>query len=452
MALFDLETQNNLVAAAPAVEDTFVEFVEEVESVAPTTHSNDWALDPLSDPSSELFMKHSKAAMRDIINTYGSAFGFLKFHLKLDPEGQEALTVSLKLRNAYAQWLWEEFPESCDTAYHHHGLLPSVTEADMGNTPPLCVHVTSLGYDRTTSMKQPVGEDVFLKLTERYILDGFITSSEPGWVVQPDTLAHLQLIDIPKAGEGFVPGQLGVCSLGYIKFWGRMCSLHALLLWVMRSGINLKEQCPVLYDSIANGIFVHHVPQDSRTDEALLNLVKSTQGSIRRSPNTISIVLMMFNLKLQTQWADFIRKWNKRAGSQGVVGKRASAMKFIMDLAPEDVIQEIFRHNERMPSGQGVWTDDNLSSKKLWPGSSFPCKSRKWAPRLRVTKESLMLWVKHVQNEFEAKPSSQRKKPDMTLNIHTSELASAAWGLAQEVMTLMPIKETVLQRLSLPPA
>ena len=178
MALFDLETQNNLVAAAPAVEDTFVEFVEEVESVAPTTHSNDWALDPFSDPSSELFMKHSKAAMRDIINTYGSAFGFLKFHLKLDPEGQEALTVSLKLRNAYAQWLWEEFPESCDTAYHHHGLLPSVTEADMGNTPPLCVHVTSLGYDRTTSMKQPVGEDVFLKLTERYILDGFITSSE----------------------------------------------------------------------------------------------------------------------------------------------------------------------------------------------------------------------------------------------------------------------------------
>ena len=422
-------------------------------TVTADTHSNEWALAPdEAHGGSPEFVARVKAFVKQVIQEHGSPFYYLKFHLKLDPTSNEEKTQSLKLRSDYASWLWETFPESDQIAYHHNGLLPSCKESDMGSTLPLCIHVTSLGYDKACSAKEPPGEDVFTRLVDRYLIDGFVTASEPGWVVQPEALAHLGLDDLPRPGAGWTRGQLAVGSLGYIKFWGRVCSLHALLLWCKNQGINLAQENPLLYSSLLT-IYCYHVPQDTRSDEAILNLVRSTQGSIRRGPNTIGMVLMMFNLNLGQGGAyqDFIRRWNKKAGGQGVVGKRATAMKFIMELAPHDVIHEIFKHNEKMPSGAGVWTDDNIASKKLFPGHSFGAgRSKKRPLRLKVTAESMKLMVMHIQNAHETTPATMRKRPDIQRNCHTAEMAAVLYSLGQEAMTVVPVKESDIRNLGSP--
>jgi len=289
-------------------------------------------------------------------------------------------------------------------------------------------------------------------LVDRYLIDGFVTASEPGWVVQPEALAHLGLDDLPRPDAGWTPGQLAVGSLGYIKFWGRVCSLHALLLWCKNHSINLAEENPLLYSSLLT-IYCYHVPQDTRADEALLNLVRSTQGSIRRGPTTIGIVLMMFNLNLTQNGAyvDFIRKWNKKAGCQGVVGKRATAMKFIMELSPHDVIHAIFKHTEKMTAGAGVWTDDNIASKKLFPGFSFGAgRSKTWPLRLKVTPESMELMVMHAQHAHETTPAKMRKRPDLQHMVAVAEIAAALYALGQEAMTVVPVKESDIKNLGSP--
>lgn len=422
-------------------------------SVTADTHSNEWALAPdESHGGSPEFATRVKAFVKQVIQDHGGPFGYLKFRLKLDPTTKEEKEQSLKLRSDYALWLWETFPESDQISYHHDGLLPSCKESDMGSTLPLCIHVTALGYDKACSAKEPPGEDVFTRLVDRYLIDGFVTASEPGWVVQPEALAHLGLDDLPPHGAGWKRGQLAVGSLGYIKFWGRVCSLHALLLWCKNQDINVADENPLLYSSLLT-IYCYHVPQDTRADEAILNLVRSTQGSIRRGPNTIGMVLMMFNLNLGQGGAyqDFIRRWNKKAGGQGVVGKRATAMKFIMELAPYDVIHEIFKHNEKMPSGAGVWTDDNIASKKLFPGHQGSAgRSKKWPLRLKVTAESMKLMVMHIQNAHETTPASMRKRPDLHRNCATAEIAAVLYSLGQEAMTVVPVKESDIRNLGSP--
>ena len=212
-------------------------------TVTADTHSNEWALAPdEAHGGSPEFVARVKAFLKQVIQEHGSPYYYLKFHLKLDPTSNEEKTQSLKLRNDYASWLWETFPESDQIAYHHNGLLPSCKESEMGSTLPLCIHVTSLGYDKACSAKEPPGEDVFTRLVDRYLIDGFVTASEPGWVVQPEALAHPGLDDLPRPGAGWTRGQLAVGSLGYIKFWGRVCSLHALLLWCKIKHINLAEE------------------------------------------------------------------------------------------------------------------------------------------------------------------------------------------------------------------
>ena len=50
------------------------------------------------------------------------------------------------------------------------------------------------------------------------------------------------------------------------------------------------------------------------------------------------------------------------------------------------------------------WSEENLSSKKLYPGFQFQAKSKKWLPRLKVTPESHKLTVTRIQGTNEAAP------------------------------------------------
>jgi len=262
-------------------------------------HSNAWALPTpdLNTAAHAAFFKTANGAMKHIHAHYGSPYNYLKEELKLGCGTPSDIAESLNLRNDFAHWMWTTFPEKEDQSYHHHGLIPSVKESDMAEIPPLCVHTTSLGYDLSASLKPPPGQHTADQLIERYLLDGVVTVSEPGWIVQPSELAHMSLSPLPgPSDQGYVVGQLAVASLGYVKFWARVCTLLGFLRWLQtHSEYDLATLNPKLHDSIRT-IYVYHVPQDSKVDEAIVNLRKSCQGAIRRAPNTITILLMIHNL------------------------------------------------------------------------------------------------------------------------------------------------------------
>jgi hypothetical protein len=419
-------------------------------TVSEVTHTNEWATvteTDADDVKTTAFIKRVMKSMLCIMKDYGGPYEFIRHELMLDADAPLALEKSTKLKNEFAEWLWTEFPEKQDFHYHHDSLLPSTTEKDMAHSLPLTIHLSSLAYNQLASVKPPPGQDVFLSLVERYMIDGFVTSSEPGLIVQPDSLAHQPLIELPPCDNR---NQLKVASIGYIKFWSRTCSLMTFLLWVKKNNVNLQREHAMLYESLLC-IYVHHVPQDTKVDEALVNLTKSAAGSIRRAPNTISIIMIIFNL-LQAgalqDYSEFVRRWNRKSGSASAIqGKRATALKFLFELAPREAVIIMYNHIGKMSQGSSAWSDDNIASKKLFPGHSFSAKCKKWAARIRVTDDSFIMWLKFIQKAHEAKPKKEVRRNDLSENISLAEQAAAVWHLGQELLLAVPIKHEDMQML-----
>ena len=93
-----------------------------------------------------------------------------------------------------------------------------------------------------------------------------------------------------------------------------------------------------------------------------------------------------------------------------------------------------------------VWSDDNLSTKKLYPKFQFPSKSKKWLPRVKTCDESTVFAVKRLQNTHEKLPMYMRKKPDIAHIEAVSERAAALHHLGQELQLSVPIKSEDLER------
>ena len=92
-----------------------------------------------------------------------------------------------------------------------------------------------------------------------------------------------------------------------------------------------------------------------------------------------------------------------------------------------------------------MWTDDNLSSKRMYTGYQFNAKGKKWAARLRVTEESMMLHVERMHTVHENTPPYMRKKPTMAEVASCAERAAACYHLGAELLNMLPIKPAVVK-------
>ena len=235
----------------------------------------------------------------------------------------------------FAVWLWDMFPEQDEHLYHHEVRLPPTSETDIGQTPPLCVHVAALGFDAGSSLKPPPGRELFKGLMEHMLQDGFCTRTEPLLVLQsrtPDTLPKLKALW--QTGDEEV---LPMFSLSYMKGFARVTSMFALLFWVWKHGIDLASEHRELYNSVC-AVHVHHTEQASKIDEALKNMKLSSRGSLRKMTNVIQLVTILNGLFKHglTDIGVFIRKWNQTsARTHLIVGKKAMAVKLLLDCAPK---------------------------------------------------------------------------------------------------------------------
>jgi hypothetical protein len=255
--------------------------------------------------------------------------------------GQPSQYLSAKLStvnevNDFAKWLWEYFPEHDDTCYQHNYNIPPVAEADLATTPPICLHVSALGFSKDCSLKPPPGSDLFMALIEQYLCDGFLSSGDPLFVVQSVnvTWEGLSTLWAPDKGQPV----LQPFSVGYMKGMARMTTLFALLHYCWAQGIDIKTAHPKLYDSVLR-IWVHHAEQASKVDEAIQTMKLSARGSIRKAVNVIQLAIMIQNLFAfgLTDFGLFIRKWNQSSARNfQILGKRALSLKLLFEYTPKD--------------------------------------------------------------------------------------------------------------------
>ncbi len=98
-----------------------------------------WA-EPVAAQGQEETIAFREMALNDLLGiskTYPSPQAYLK-HFLSKPGDQQKFTT----------WLRDVFPESEDTFYHHEVCLPGVSESELGSEVPICVHVSSLGFDK----------------------------------------------------------------------------------------------------------------------------------------------------------------------------------------------------------------------------------------------------------------------------------------------------------------
>ena len=84
------------------------------------------------------------------------------------------------------------------------------------------------------------------------------------------------------------------------------------------------------------------------------------------------------------------------------------------------------------------WSDDNLSSKKIYPNFQFPSKSKHWLPRVRTSSESMALMVKRAHTVQEKLPNFMRKKADPASVEALAERAAVVLHFVKEVLTSCP--------------
>ena len=176
---------------------------------------------------------------------------------------------------------------------------------------------------------------MFGQLTEQILMDGFLTSGDPLLVVQPAMDGGLVQLWQPEVA-GNEP--LRSASLGYVKGMAVASSLLMLLHYCFQNSVDLQTVHPQLCTSVLK-IFVHHMPSQTKQDEALKNLKLSARGSIRKMANVIQIAQMIKNLSEHgmDDFSGFVRKWNQMSGrSHQIVGRRAMSLKLLFEHAPED--------------------------------------------------------------------------------------------------------------------
>ena len=91
------------------------------------------------------------------------------------------------------------------------------------------------------------------------------------------------------------------------------------------------------------------------------------------------------------------------------------------------------------------WSDDNLSSKKLYPKYQFPSKSKKWLPRLQTTEESTTLMVQYMHARHTSLPAAGRRKLDLASVESIAERSACVHNLALELMLTVPINKRIVE-------
>ena len=387
-------------------------------------------------------------------NPHGGPYQYLSANLMLDADLADPIACesSLKLQNDFAKDLCTYFPELDDVLYHHETHVPSLkSDDDMATSSPICFHISALGYCAPLcSEKDPPGSHEFLELLDLVLADGFKTANEPLLVTQPDELSHQRLARSPFCGSETHP--LATASLGYVKGLRRTQTILAFAHWCIYTSVDLASVHPVLYNSILT-IYGHRLDIDNKLEEVMKNMKISCSGSIRKPPNVIQMCSMCHKLvqKGCGDYQDFTRRWNMTAPrNHKIQGQKATSLKLQFTLCSPEVRAMILKHVLLMSWHACAWSDDNLSSKKMYMGYKFPGRGKAWSARGVVTEGSMKLQVHFIQYQHEHTAPYMRKKMSSADVTNLAERAAVVWHIGVEFMSMVPVKSDDVEYLGTP--
>jgi hypothetical protein len=203
-----------------------------------------------------------------------------------------------------------------------------------------------------------------------------------------------------------------------------------------------------LYKSILE-IFTQKIIFTSAREELFSNFRLSHRGAIRKPPNAITWVCCLERLQSdhgECDAAAVLRVWNTSAPKASqIVGVKAMAVKNVMTSMNGDTKLCIIQHVDECGWENSAWTEECLSSKKIFPPYAPRGSSKAWNERQKITEASCKLMVSHVQaihmmkSGLARRPTSKMEVEDLAIQ------AAVACALATEVKTHLPISETVLE-------
>ena len=168
----------------------------------------------------------------------------------------------------------------------------------------------------------------------------------------------------------------------------------------------------------------------------------STRGSIRQAPNVISWVITLGKLAKagDKDVGVILRQWNQTSAKHANInGNKGQAVKNLLELCSEDTLNIVVESVSRWGWDLCPFSEDALSSKKLYPGQHFKSvHSRKWTQRQQVTKETSNLLFQHVVASHANLPESVRRKRTKAQMEARSEMAAVVYHLAEAVCASMP--------------
>jgi len=141
-----------------------------------------------------------------------------------------------------------------------------------------------------------------------------------------------------------------------------------------------------------------------------------------------------------------LRKWNNMASkSAQLLGGKSQSVKNIMELLPQGARQKIMDITLKYSWEQGPWHEDQLASKKIYPGHQPRGGPKSWNDRKRITKESCELMVDCINNAYENAAPRMRRKPTRAEVEEHAILAAVVWSLGKEVQSTIPISDEVIK-------
>ena len=232
-------------------------------------------------------------------------------------------------------------------------------------------------------------------------------------------------------------------------------------------------------------------------------------GSIRQPPSVITWVRALEELSRggmhAKDWSSVIQEWNTSTTSHfALTGGKAASVKLILEKMPEECKQFVFDIVSKFTWQKAPWSDDSLSSKKLYPGHIYrharpsdghslvamriknhyrsPNASDSnhkpanlaslaataigsrwsklaiddwqyslsearpgWEKRLVVSVESTLLCFQHAVSQFTTIPPPLRKKVTKNTMEVLSEHAALVQSIAVEAMCTTPLPKEMLK-------
>ncbi|OLP74068.1 hypothetical protein AK812_SmicGene46500 [Symbiodinium microadriaticum] len=283
-------------------------------------------------------------------------------------------------------------------------------------------------------------------MAEHILKDGFVTHSEPLFVLPP----RVYIFHEDTISEA---GVFSKFSVSYVKGQSRMVTALAVLAVMKRDGLDVQQA--ELYQSIKQHHFCGNPCSASTANASNAVMLRfygfkiSSRGSLREAPTAVTWVHALLNLQKTGRYdcQNVLTAWNTRSTrSDQVTGGKYMSVKNLLEL-PDKARGLVLDAVSRLGWRASPFSDDNLSSKKLVPGFVFRCtaklnKSSKWPKLNVVSAESAALCLESAIATFEASPL--KKKLSKTELEERLEMCTLACGLRDDLVQSIAGIESLL--------